>query len=494
MTEQSKMTVIAADPKLNIDYAERDKNMYKRVAAYCRVSTENDEQINSYDQQVQEWNNRLTSNPNYTLIKIYTDKGISGTSDKNRTGFQEMMADAKAGKLDMIFTKSISRFARNTVLTLESIKKLKEWHVEVWFDNENMSSWDPKSEAMFAIMSTMAQEESRHISENVRWTFQKKMKEGYDFTCAGRFLGYDRDPETKKLVINEEEAKAVRLIFDLYCAGVGPAEICRKLEAKGYKTGAGKTKWMQSTIQGIIKNEKYKGDLLLQKTVTLSYLDHKRIDNDGHATKYYIENSHPPIVSREQWNEAQEVCAQRRSLKEGINKDPSKYNARYPMSARLICMQCGAPYKRRQWMNGGDGYRFMYQCTHYITPVLQERCKSKPVSEKVLMLAACEVINKVFMQKDAVFPQILKLINDKLGSKDLTEEINQKLIEREGIDKQITFYLNQKANSRDQNEIYYLNGKYQGALAHLRELDEEFQKMEKKTNGNRERSKQTKEN
>ncbi|MFA7082641.1 MAG: recombinase family protein [Bacteroidales bacterium] len=363
--------------------------------------------------------------------------------------------------------------------SLESIKKLKEWGVEVYFDEENMSSLDPKNEAMFTIMSSMAQEESRHISENVKWTFHKKIKEGWDFTSTSRFLGYDRDPETKQLVINEEEAKVVRLIFDLYCAGVGPAEICRKLEAKGYKTGAGKTKWMQSTIQGIIKNEKYKGDLLLQKTVTLSYLDHKRIDNDGHATKYYIENSHPPIVSREQWNEAQEVCAQRRSLKEGINKDPSKYNARYPMSARLICMQCGAPYKRRQWMNGGDGYRFMYQCTHYITPVLQERCKSKPVSEKVLMLAACEVINKVFMQKDAVFPQILKLINDKLGSKDLTEEINQKLIEREGIDKQITFYLNQKANSRDQNEIYYLNGKYQGALAHLRELDEELQKMEK---------------
>lgn len=156
MAEPSKITVIAADPKLNIDYAERDKNMHKRVAAYCRVSTENDEQINSYDQQVQEWNNRLTSNPNYTLVKIYADKGVSGTSDKNRTGFQEMMADAKAGKLDMIFTKSISRFARNTVLTLESIQKLKEWHVEVWFDNENMSSWNPKSEAMFAIMSTMA--------------------------------------------------------------------------------------------------------------------------------------------------------------------------------------------------------------------------------------------------------------------------------------------------------------------------------------------------
>lgn len=476
---KKQVTVIQADPKKNINYAERDKNAHKRVGAYCRVSTESDEQLNSYDQQVQYWNKRIETNPNYTLVKIYTDRGISGTSAKNRTGFMEMMADAKAGKLDLILTKSISRFARNTALTLDSIKKLKEWGVEVFFDEENMSSLDPKNEAMFTIMSSMAQEESRHISENVKWTFHKKMKEGWDFTSTSRFLGYDKDPETKQLVINEEEAKIVREIFDMYTAGYGPAAICRRMEEKGYKTGAGKTKWCQSTVQGIIKNEKYKGDLMLQKTVTLSYLDHKRVDNNGHATKYYIENSHPPIVSKEQWQEAQDINAYRAELKSGANKDPSKYNARYPMSARLICMQCGAPYKRRQWVNGSEGYRFMYQCTHYITPVMQERCKSKPVSEKILMLAACEVINRVFMQKDSVFAEILKLINEKLGSKDLTEDINKKLIQREGIDKQLTFYLDQKAKSREENEIYYLNGKYQGCLAQLRELDEELEKMER---------------
>lgn len=480
MTEQSKMTVIAADPKLNIDYAERDKNMYKRVAAYCRVSTENDEQINSYDQQVQEWNNRLTSNPNYTLIKIYTDKGISGTSDKNRTGFQEMMADAKAGKLAMIFTKSISRFARNTVLTLESIKKLKEWHVEVWFDNENMSSWDPKSEAMFAIMSTMAQEESRHISENVRWTFQKKMKEGYDFTCAGRFLGYDRDPETKKLVINEEEAKAVRLVFDMYTAGYGPSQIARECEKRGYKTGGGKTKWQQSTIQGILRNEKYKGDLLLQKTVTINYLDHKRIDNKGQAKKYYIENDHEPIVSREQWDLAQKIIAKRRDLCIGPNKDVSKYNARHAMSARIICVHCGNGFTRRQWVNGSEGLRFLYQCSNYIHAEPGHRCQAKPVSENVLMTAACEIINKMCVDNGNIFKRVREHINSILAKRDFTDIIKEKMDRRETLEKEIDFFLREKMKSRDEGERYYLDNKYHNCIKEVNDLNAELKELEAK--------------
>lgn len=486
MAETSKQVkVIAADPKLNIDYAERDKTLHKRVGAYCRVSTDSDEQINSYDQQVEEWTKRLSENPNYTLIKIYTDRGISGTSDKRRTGFQEMMADAKAGKLDMIFTKSISRFARNTALTLESIKKLKEWHVEVWFDSENMSSWDPKSEAMFAIMSTMAQEESRHISENVRWTFRKKMEEGYDFLTTSRFLGYDRDPETGELVINEQEAEVVRLIYDMYTAGYGPAAICRECEKRHYKTGAGKEKWIQSTIQSILRNEKYKGDLMLQKTVTMNYLDHKRVDNKGHAKKYYIENNHPPIVSKEQWDLAQKIIAKRRDLTFGPNKDASKYNSRHPMSGRLICVHCGNTFTRREWINGGDGLRYMYQCSRYIHANPGERCKSKPVSENILHIATCEVINKLCSKVSGdLFRRINKHINSCLGKLDYTKAINEKLVERDKLDKEISFYLEQKMRSRDENERYYLDGKYSLAMKDIADLDAELKELEKKQMAN----------
>ena len=485
MPVNKQMTIIEADPKLNINYAERDKSLHKRVGAYCRVSTDTDEQLNSYDQQVEEWTKRLSENPNYTLIKIYTDRGISGTSDKNRTGFQEMLNDAKVGKLDMIFTKSISRFARNTVLTLQSIKKLKEWGVEVWFDNENMSSWDPKSEAMFTIMSTMAQEESRHISENVRWTLQKKMSEGYDFVTTSRFLGYDRDPETNQLVINESEAEVVRLIFDMYTAGYGPAAICRECEKRHYKTGAGKEKWIQSTIQGILRNEKYKGDLMLQKTVTISYLDHKKVDNKGQAKKYYIENNHPPIISKEQWDLAQKIIAKRKDLTVGPNKDMSKYNSRHPMSARIICVHCGCGFTRRQWYNGGDGLRFMYQCSNYIHAEPGKRCQAKPISELVLNTATCEIINKLCASTNGnIFHRILKHINNCPGSINYTETINNKILEREKLDKEITFYLEQKMRSRDENERYYLDGKYTQSLKDINDLDAEIKELEVKQMAN----------
>lgn len=478
MAMEKKIQIIDADPNKTIDYQSRDKNAYRRVAAYCRVSTDSDEQLNSYDQQVQEWNNRLTSNPNYTLIKIYTDKGISGTSDKNRLGFQEMMNDAKAGKFDMLFTKSISRFARNTALTLESIKKLKGWGVEVWFDNENMSSWDPKSEAMFTIMSTMAQEESRHISENVRWTFQKKMKEGYDFVTTSRFLGYDRDPETKQLVINEAEAEIVRLIYDMYSAGYGPAAICRACESRHYKTGSGSEKWLQSTVQGILRNEKYKGDLMLQKTVTVSYLDHKKVDNKGQARKYYIENNHPPIISKEQWDLVQKIIAKRRDITTGKNKDMSKYNARHPLSGRIMCVHCGNNYTRRQWMNGSEGLRFMYQCSKYIHGEPGDRCSAKPISEKILLQALCDIMNRLCIKENKVFAQILKNINEVLGKRNLTNTINEKLAERDNIEKRLNFYLEQKMKSRDENERYYLEGKYTIDLRELNKLDNELKDLE----------------
>lgn len=229
---------------------EANMTLMRNVGAYCRVSTDSDEQLNSYDQQVEEWTKRILDNPSYRLVKIYADAGISGTSIKGRDGFKEMLDDARRGKLDLILVKSISRFARNTVLTISTIRELKELGVEVYFDNEHMSTFDPKNEFMFSIMSSMAQEESRHISENVKWTFQKMMKEGKPFVNCTRFLGYKKD-EQGNLVIVPEEAEIVKYIFELYDQGYGPAAIEKKLEARHYKTAAGKPYWYASTINGI---------------------------------------------------------------------------------------------------------------------------------------------------------------------------------------------------------------------------------------------------
>lgn len=201
-------TIAPTRPLRSLTDMKDDLSIIKRTAAYCRVSTDSEEQSTSFDNQVEEWTKRILENPQYQLVKIYSDEGISGTSAKNRDGFNQMIEDAKAGKIDLILCKSISRFARNTVLTIQTIRELKAIGVEVYFDNERMSTFDEKTEFMLSIISSMAQEESRHISENVKWTFQKMMKEGKAIITTSRFLGYTKG-ENDTLVIVPEEAEIV---------------------------------------------------------------------------------------------------------------------------------------------------------------------------------------------------------------------------------------------------------------------------------------------
>ena len=228
-------TIAPTRPLRSLTDIKNDVNIIKRTAAYCRVSTDSEEQSNSFDNQVEEWTKRILENPQYQLVKIYADEGISGTSAKNRDGFNQMIEDAKAGKIDLILCKSISRFARNTVLTIQTIRELKAIGVEVYFDNERMSTFDEKTEFMLSIISSMAQEESRHISENVKWTFQKMMKEGKPIITTSRFLGYTKG-EDGNLVIVPEEAEIIKLIYTMYDEGCGIYEIRRTLRKKGYKT------------------------------------------------------------------------------------------------------------------------------------------------------------------------------------------------------------------------------------------------------------------
>lgn len=338
----------------------------KRVAAYCRVSSDRDEQLNSFDNQVDEWKKRLEQDPSVVLVGIYADEGISGTSEEGRLEFQRLINDARAGKIDKIVTKSISRFARNIQTSINIARELKAIGVEIYFDNEHISTLDPSSEVMFTINAIMAQEEARHISENVKWTFNKNKKEGIPMVSSN-LLGYRRDPENpKNLIIIPEEAQIVREIFELYTKEVGTNEIGRILEKKGYLTRRGKTKWYNSSIEGVITNEKYCGDLILQKSVTVDFLSHKRIKNDGIEEKVYIRNNHEPIVSREVWDKAQLIYAKNRDRFRGENKDSRKYASKYPLSGMLVCLNCGNTYKRRHWTQGYAEPRIMFQCNNFI--------------------------------------------------------------------------------------------------------------------------------
>ena len=264
----------------------------RRVAGYARVSTDSEEQATSYDAQVDYYTNYINQNPEWIFAGMYTDDGISATSTKRRKGFNEMIEDALEGKIDLIITKSCSRFARNTVDSLVTVRKLKEKGVEIYFEKENIWTLDAKGELLITIMSSLAQEESRSISENTTWGKRKSFADGKVSVAYSSFLGYDKD-----FKINEEEAKTVRLIYKLYLEGYSPNYIAKKLTEMNCKTPTGKNNvWWNSSVESILKNEKYKGDALLQKSFTTDFLTKKKKVNEGEIPQYYVEGNHEAII------------------------------------------------------------------------------------------------------------------------------------------------------------------------------------------------------
>ena len=313
----------------------------KRVAAYARVSTEQDAQQNSYEAQINFYTNYIQSNSEWEFVRIYADEGISGTSYKNRDGFNEMIADAKAGKIDLILTKSISRFARNTVDSLVITRELKRSGVEVYFEKENISSMDNQAELIFTIMSSIAQEESRSISENVRWGVQRSMEAGRVSLPWKSFLGFERGDDGLPR-INEEEAKIVRKIYRDYLNGATLRQIGRRLDAMGVKKPLYQEgKWSPETIRHILTNEKYKGDAILQKTYTVDFLSKEIRKNCGERKQWYIHDSHDAIITAEAFRQAAANLKQRGS-----------FAGRYfnsPFTSKLYCGKCGYSIGFRHW-------------------------------------------------------------------------------------------------------------------------------------------------
>ena len=442
----------------------------KRVAAYCRVSTDKDQQLNSFDNQVDEWKKRLEDDPDVILVGIYADEGISGTSEEKRTEFQRMINDARAGKIDKIVTKSISRFARNIQTSIDYARELKTLGVEIYFDNEHISTLDPSSEVMFTISAIMAQEESRHISDNVKWTFAKNKKEGVPL-IPSNLLGYRRDPDNpKNLIIIPEEAEIVRLIFKLYTDSVGTNEICRRLEKEGYLTSRGRAKWYNSTIEGIVSNEKYCGDLLLQKSVTIDFLKHKRVKNDGLEEQVYIKNNHEAIVDRDTWDRAQLILDKNRNRFRGDNKDSHKYASKYPLSGMLVCYNCGDTFKRRHWTQGYETPRIMFQCSGYVNGEIGERCPSKAISEDIVLKATCEVINKIYVNRGKNYERVLTNVSKNELEENLQEQIDEAITRQSAIESEIDDIIQKKQSTTDDVEKIILDKQYRERIAEYHKL------------------------
>ncbi len=364
----------------------------KRVAGYARVSTDLEEQLTSYEAQVDYYTKYIKNHPDWEFIEVYTDEGISATSTKHRDGFNQMIADALAGKMDMIITKSVSRFARNTVDTLTTVRKLKEKGVEVYFEKENIYTLDSKGELLITIMSSLAQEESRSISENVTWGQRKRFADGKVSLPYAHFLGYDRG-EDGLPVINKEEAVTVRLIYRLFLEGKTPHGIAKQLTEEHIPTPSGKTNWNSRTILSILTNEKYKGDALLQKKYTVDFLTKKQKVNEGEVPQYYVENSHPAIIQPAVFEMVQQELQRRKS-------SATRHSGTGIFASRIICGECGAAYGAKVWHSNDKYRRVIYRCNHKFKG--QKKCKTPHLDEDTTQQMFISALNKLISCRDEV--------------------------------------------------------------------------------------------
>lgn len=373
-----------------------------RVAAYCRVSTDSEEQHLSYESQVQYYQKMISEREDWILYKIFADEAISGTKTDKREEFQQMIQAGVDGKIDMIITKSISRFARNTIDTLKYVRLLKEKRVAVFFEEENINTLTMDGELLLTILSSVAQQEVHNTSEHVKKGLMMKMERGELVGFQG-CLGYDYDKETKKIVINEEEAKIVRYIYKRYIEGAGTYVISRELEELGYKTKSGSSRWQDSTVNGILKNEKYKDDILLGKTLTLDPISKRRIHNKGESDQFYLQNHHDAIIPAEVYDEAMRIMAERRpSSLVGTNQFTSqrreRISRRYAFSSALQCGYCGANLTRRK----KNGKKFVWQCERS-TKYGRKACNNGlSVEETIIEQAFVEALNHLVDPRNTV--------------------------------------------------------------------------------------------
>jgi len=339
------VTVIPAS-QIKEQHNEQKKKI--RVAAYCRVSTEQEEQIGSFKNQVEYYTELISNNPDWEMAGIFADEGISGTGTKKRTGFQNMIQACREGKVDRVITKSISRFARNTADCLHYSRELRDLGISITFEKENIDTMAASGELLFTILSSLAQEESRNISENTQWGIRSRFKQGIPHLNTTTFMGYDKDAEGH-LVINREQAKVVRRIFKEFLEGWNSTEIAHHLNEDHIPGVTGKALWSVVTIQRMLQNEKYKGDLLMQKWYTVDYLNKKQLKNDGTLDQYYVQGAHEAIVSAQEWEAAQEELKRREDLAQNRSMKFVGSATSTAFYGRVFCGNCGEHFIRKDW-------------------------------------------------------------------------------------------------------------------------------------------------
>ena len=397
---QAEKVVRYIAPKANV--AEEVKNKYrqKRVAAYCRVSTQQEEQINSYEVQTRYYTEKINAEPKWKLVRIFADKGISGTSTKHRDEFNKMIRMCKRGRIDMIITKSISRFARNTVDCLKYIRLLKDNNVDVFFEEQGIHSIDKGSEFYITVYGSIAQSESENISANVRWGKEQAAREGKVSFKYKNFLGYRKGADGEPEIV-PEEAETIRYIYRRFLAGDSYQTIMENLQNKNILTPSGKTTWRYGTLHSILTNERYMGDAVINKTYTVDCISKKTKRNNGERAKYYVENNHPAIIDRVTFGKVQEEVARRSGLQKvkqvGTKTELGKYSSKYALTELLVCGECGTPYRRCTWTSCGNK-RIVWRCISRLD-YGKKRCHDSPtMGEEELHRAIMRAVQTVAMQ------------------------------------------------------------------------------------------------
>ena len=465
MSQKKAVTVIPATINRFTSAAINDVRK-RRTAGYARVSTDSDEQQTSYEAQVDYYTNYIKSREDWEFISVYTDEGISATTTAKRDGFNRMVADALDGKIDLIVTKSVSRFARNTVDSLSTIRKLKEKGVEVYFEKENIWTFDGKGELLITIMSSLAQEESRSISENCTWGQRKRFADGKVCVPYSRFLGYDKGEDG--LVVNEQEAVVIRRIYSMYLDGATPHRIARTLTEDGILTPGGKQKWSQKTVEAILANEKYKGDALLQKSYTVDFLTKKKKVNEGEIPQYYVENAHEAIIEPVVFEMVQQEMQRRK-------KGASRHSGVGIFSSRIKCGECGSWYGSKVWHSTTKYRRTIYQCNHKFKG--EHKCGIPHLDEETIKRLFVSAVNKLLADKDEIIANFA-LVKDDLFSTDALEaersELqNEMAVTAELIQKCIEENARVALDQKEYQERYEgLVGRFDTAKARFEEVSE----------------------
>ena len=459
--EKPRVIIIPPKPELQ-QTAAVTKQL--RVAAYCRVSTKEEEQASSYEAQCEYYTDKIMSNKEWTMAGIFADEGITGTSTKKRTEFLRMIRQCKQKKIDLILTKSIQRFARNTLDCINYTRILRQLGIGVLFEKENINSLPPDSEFMITMYGAMAQSESESISGNIRRGRQMHAKVGTLKVPCYRLYGYEKDADGKFCII-PEQAEIVRELYKRYESGASLRNLQDWLEENQIKTVLGESKWTATSIKSILTNEKYCGDVLLQKTFRTDVISKKVIKNVGQMAQYYMPDHHEAIVSREQYNAVKAEMARRSAL-----RSPSKqavtgrscYTSKYALSDRIVCGECGTLYRRCTWTSLGRKYP-VWRCTSRLNYGTKYCHDSPTIKEEPLQAAILAAINSAMSNKPALLNLIKNAVSVELlpvrGQTMSLADIEQRLVQ---LDEQFQRLLAEAIDAEDKESC---NTQFAGILS-----------------------------